>query len=235
MAKTKRLFISLLVLSEHRGPLGQWRGLATVCHRLLKAPLPALRFVTGSAYENWLERIPALAVLLMRHTCWPTLGSHLDNRNNHPLSERSRRAGSLSVLLTHNGNIPRVAQYFSRSGLPRRLDVDSEILLRLARRHAQVGGIDVAALLRDMARCESHLADMLAWATHQETVILIRRDRPNSLAFHVRRRLIATPRSPPFWKMLCRPARLDPAQHAQTSALTLLTDKWTMPQSHPFS
>jgi glucosamine 6-phosphate synthetase-like amidotransferase/phosphosugar isomerase protein len=69
--------------------------------------------------------------------------------------------------------------------------VDSELLVRLARQHALPSGIDVPTLLRDLARCEGHIAAVLAWASHPETVILIRRDRPLWLAWQTRRRLLA--------------------------------------------
>lgn len=190
MAAVQELFTRLLVLSEHRGPHATgaaWMD-ASGSHRVLKAPQPASRFVTSAAYAGWLDRVPSTAVLLMGHTRWPTQGTHLDRRNNHPLVDQR---GANPILLTHNGNIPQVAQYFKRFGLPRRWGVDSEILVRLARRHADVDGIDVPALLRDMARCAGNIAAVLAWTAHPETVLIIRRDRPLFLAWHQRHRLLA--------------------------------------------
>lgn len=191
MASIGDLFTRLLVLSEHRGPLASgaaWLD-ASGSHRIHKAPQPASRFVASAPYAGWLASIPSSAVLLMGHTRWPTQGSHLANQNNHPLADAARRAKP--ILLTHNGNIPEVTYYFRHFGLPRRWGVDSEILVRLARRHALLEGIDLPALLRDMARCEGHIAAVLAWAAHPEVVILIRRDKPLFLAWHQRRRLLA--------------------------------------------
>ena len=182
------LFTRLLVLSEHRGPMATgaaWLD-ASGRHRIHKAPLSATRFVTSAAYSNWQSSIPASAVMLMGHTRWPTQGTYLDNRNNHPLSD-----GRKALLLCHNGNIPQPAKYFKHFGLPRCWGVDSEILVRLARRHALPEGIDVPALLRDMARCEGNIAAVLAWAAHPEILILIRRDRPLFMAWHGRRKLLA--------------------------------------------
>lgn len=189
MTAIQELFTRLLLLSEHRGPLASgaaWLD-ASGRHRIHKFPRPASRFVASAAYAGWVASIPSSAVLLMGHTRWPTQGTHLDNRNNHPLADQRAKP----VILTHNGNVAEVAQYFARFGLPRRWGVDSEILVRLARRHALPEGIDVPALLRDMSRCEGHIAVVLAWAAHPESVILIRRDKPLFLAWHARRRLLA--------------------------------------------
>ncbi len=189
MAGIAKLFTRLLVLSEHRGPHASgaaWLD-SSGAHRLHKAPESASMFVTGNAYEEWQASIPPTATLLMGHTRWPTQGTHLDNRNNHPLSD----SGEHPILLTHNGNIPEVDLCFRHFGLPRRWGVDSEILLRLARRHARPGGVDVAALLGDMARCPGDIASVVAWAAYPETILLIRRDRPLFIAWNARRRLLA--------------------------------------------
>lgn len=114
------LFTRLLSLSEHRGPLASgaaWLD-ASGLHRIHKAPQPASRFIAGAAYARWMASVPTSTTLLMGQTRWPTQGSHLVSRNNHPLSDR--RAGCHPVLLTHNGNIPGVNRYFARFGLPRR-------------------------------------------------------------------------------------------------------------------
>ncbi|HNY28679.1 MAG TPA: hypothetical protein PKH31_14995, partial [Candidatus Sumerlaeota bacterium] len=179
----------LLVLSEHRGPHASgtaWLD-ASGAYCLYKAPQPASRFVTGQEYEEWQASIPATTTLLMGHTRWPTQGSHLDNRNNHPLSDG---AGEDAILLTHNGNIPQVERCFRHFGLVRRWGVDSEILLRLARRHARPEGIDAVGLLGDMGRCPGDIAAVVAWAASPEMVLLIRRERPLFLAWNARRRLL---------------------------------------------
>jgi len=191
MAGIAQLFTRLLVLSEHRGPHASgaaWLD-ASGAHRLHKAPRSASRFVSGQDYGEWMASIPATATLLMGHTRWPTQGSHLDNRNNHPLVDGG---GEDAILLTHNGNIPQVERCFRHFGLVRRWGVDSEILLRLARRHARPDeGLDVAALLGDMGRCPGDIAAVVAWTACPETLLLIRRERPLFLAWNARRRLLA--------------------------------------------
>ena len=201
LASARRLFNRLLLLSEHRGPLASgaaWLD-ASGCHRVYKAPLPASEFVTTRDYEAWLGSIPSTAVLLMGHTRWPTMGSHRVSHNNHPLVDNGRsgpsgqpsRSAQGTILVTHNGHIPNVAACFGHFGLPRRWEVDSELLLRLARRHATSHGIDIPALLADIGQCPGHIAAVTAWAAHPETVLFIRRDRLLYLAFHARRRLVA--------------------------------------------
>jgi glucosamine 6-phosphate synthetase-like amidotransferase/phosphosugar isomerase protein len=191
MAEIGKLFTRLLVLSEHRGPHASgaaWLDASGV-HRLHKAPQPASRFVTGQDYGEWLASIPPTATLLMGHTRWPTQGSHLDNRNNHPLSDGG---GKDVILLTHNGNIPQVERCFRHFGLVRRWGVDSELLLRLARRHARPNErLDVAGLLGDMGRCPGDIAAVVAWTACPDTVLLVRRERPLFLSWNARRRLLA--------------------------------------------
>ncbi|HEY3416710.1 MAG TPA: glucosamine 6-phosphate synthetase, partial [Armatimonadota bacterium] len=192
LASATRLFTRLLLLSEHRGPLASGAAWLDTSgrHRIYKAPLPASNFIAAAGYDDWLGSIPPTAVLIMGHTRWPTQGSHLDNRNNHPLSDPSGRAGHRSVLLlTHNGHLPHVEQLFTRLGLSRSWEVDSELLLRLTRRHALPDGIDTPALLADISQCPGHIAAVVAWAAHPETVLFIRRDRPLYLAFSKHRRL----------------------------------------------
>lgn len=191
LASVASLFTRLLLLSEHRGPLASGAAWLDTSgrHQIHKAPLPASDFIAAAGYADWLGSIPSTAVLLMGHTRWPTQGSHLDNRNNHPLADD--RSGSRPVLLTHNGHLSAVSQLFVHFGLPRRWDVDSELLLRLTRRHALPDGIDTSALLADIEQCPGHLAAVAVWAAHPETVLFIRRDRPLFLAFHARRRLVA--------------------------------------------
>jgi glucosamine 6-phosphate synthetase-like amidotransferase/phosphosugar isomerase protein len=190
MVEIGKLFTRLLVLSEHRGPHASgaaWLD-ASGAHRLYKTPQAASRFVAGKNYEEWMASIPATATLLMGHTRWPTQGTHLDNRNNHPLADGGEED---AILLTHNGNIPQVERYFRHFGLSRRWGVDSELLLRLARRHALPEGVDVPSLLRDMTRCPGDIAAVLAWNAYPETILLIRRDRPLFIAWNARRHLLA--------------------------------------------
>jgi glutamine phosphoribosylpyrophosphate amidotransferase len=178
----------LLILSEHRGPHATgvaWLRADGSCG-IEKAPLPAGSFVRSRGYERWCRSVAGEFTLLMGHTRYPTQGSHRDNRNNQPLVERTR-AG---VLLTHNGHIPAVGQYFRCFALPRRFEVDSELLLRLACRRAGRDGVDVVALLQDTVRCAGHITAVLAALAKPEEVVFVRRGRPICLAYHHQRRLL---------------------------------------------
>ena len=201
LVSARNLFTHLLLLSEHRGPLASGAAWLDTSgrHQIHKAPLPASDFIAAAGYADWLGSIPSTAVLLMGHTRWPTMGSHRVSHNNHPLVDNGRsgpsgqpsRSAQGTILVTHNGHIPNVAACFGHFGLPRRWEVDSELLLRLARRHVTSHGIDIPALLADIEQCPGHIAAVAAWAAHPETVLFIRRDRPLFLAFHARRRLVA--------------------------------------------
>lgn len=234
LASAAGLFTHLLVLSEHRGPLATgaaWLD-ASGRHRIHKVPLPASEFIAADGYDDWLGSIPPTAVLLMGHTRWPTQGSHLDNRNNHPLVDRR----VVPILATHNGHIPHAAQYFKRFGLPRHWEVDSELLLRLARKHATSHGIDITALLTDIGQCPGHIAAVLAWAAHPEAILFIRRDRPLYLAFNKSRRLIVYASERAILELILagqtswRIHRLH-----ENTALVVRTDVWEKPVEYPLS
>lgn len=184
-----RLFTRMLCLSEHRGPDATGAAWLDAGGRLrvCKAPIAASQFTRSPTYRAWRNSVSPSTYLLMGHTRLPTQGSHLHRRNNHPLVDRRE----FPVVLTHNGNFPGANRYFRHFGLKRRWEVDSELLVRLARRHAGVEGIDLPALLKDIGQCQGHLAAVLAWAAKPGVVILLRRDRPLFLAWQERRRLLA--------------------------------------------
>ena len=93
------LFTRLLVASEHRGPFAT--GVALIKssgdYIVHKAPASASQFVNSRDYRFVLDRLDQDATLLMGHTRWPTLGSHLDNANNHPLVGDGKRP----CIVTH--------------------------------------------------------------------------------------------------------------------------------------
>jgi len=207
-------FSRLLVLSEHRGPHAT--GAAWVCEdgacRVEKSPTPAERFVAGEVFRDWRRSVNCRTTVLMGHTRYPTQGSPLDNRNNQPLLE----AEDCAVLLTHNGHIPGVARHFRRFGLPRRYEVDSELLARLACRHAGADGLAVTSLLQDLRSCEGRMAVAVVAFTKPGRILFVRRDRPLHLAYHPRRRLLLYASEPGIlldaiggeegWRARCVPA-----------------------------
>src|SRR3990172_6989604 len=84
----RHLFTRLLVNSEHRGPYAT--GAAVMDKEggycMMKEPLMASEFVETVQYLRLMDQINGDTSILMGHTRYPTRGSHLDNRNNHPLA-----------------------------------------------------------------------------------------------------------------------------------------------------
>jgi glucosamine 6-phosphate synthetase-like amidotransferase/phosphosugar isomerase protein len=207
-------FTRLLLLSEHRGPHAT--GAAWVKRdgtmRVVKAPLPARTFVQTAEYLDWLAGIDNQVTYLMGHTRWPTRGSERNPANNHPLvapvgltgagSEQmpaSAAAGPMAgrtgqrqaVLACHNGFIRDPDGWSKRLSLPRTAQVDSELLLRLAQRHADADGLDLPAFLADIAPLEGRMSCTLVATTKPEEVILLRGNMPLEVSLHRRLKLLA--------------------------------------------
>jgi glucosamine 6-phosphate synthetase-like amidotransferase/phosphosugar isomerase protein len=209
-------FTRLLLLSEHRGPHAT--GAAWVKRdgtmRVVKAPLPARAFIQTAEYLDWLFGIDKDVTYLMGHTRWPTRGSERNPANNHPLvapitlSEGGwgkaptstpvgdrltarRTCQRQAVLAAHNGHVLRVEDHFSRLQLPRTAQVDSELLLRLAQRHADADGLDLPAFLTDIAPLEGRMSCTLVATTKPEEIILLRGNMPLEVRVHRRQRLLA--------------------------------------------
>lgn len=182
IASVTALFTQLLVLSEHRGPYAT--GAAVVIGdgtlQTAKSPTPAHRFVHSTEYAKLCRQVDERVALLMGHTRWPTQGSQLHNENNQPLLSD----GPIRLALTHNGNIPDVAQYFDAFGLQREWEVDSELLLRLACRHLSQDGLAIQDMIHDLALCAGQIAAVLVMTSCPDEVIFIRRDRPIWIAYH---------------------------------------------------
>lgn len=139
----------------------------------------ARRFVRSVGYKDLCRQIDRDVALLMGHTRWPTQGSYLCNDNNQPLvSDEPNR-----LALTHNGNIPDVACYFSLFDLERKWEVDSELLLRLARRHILADGLAIPHLIDDLSLCAGQIAAVVATASRPDEVVFVRRDRPLWVAY----------------------------------------------------
>jgi glucosamine 6-phosphate synthetase-like amidotransferase/phosphosugar isomerase protein len=210
-------FSRLLLLSEHRGPHAT--GAAWVKRdgtmRVLKAPLPARAFIQTAEYLDWLLEIDNDVTYLMGHTRWPTRGSERNPANNHPLVAQVELGAASSadralaghggtavaardnsrqthfVACSHNGFIRDPDGWSRRLALPRTAQVDSELLVRLAQRHAGADGLNLPALLADIAPLEGRMSCALVATTKPEEVILLRGNMPLEVRLHRRQKLLA--------------------------------------------
>jgi hypothetical protein len=69
--------------------------------------------------------------------------------------------------------------------------VDSELLVRLAQRHASADGLDLPAFLADIAPLEGRMSCTLVATTKPEEIILLRGNMPLEARQHRRQRLLA--------------------------------------------
>ena len=188
------LFTRLLVGSEHRGPFAT--GVALVNsngdYYVSKTPVPASQFVCSRGCRLVLDRLDAGTTLLMGHTRWPTLGSHLDSANNHPL------AGD--CLITHQGHITNAGALFRSMNLKREAEVDSEILLRLAEKNLTKSGIDPIGLADDLALCRGRLSAVIVATSDPTRIILVKGNQPLEVRCHRKRAIIAYASEPEILK-----------------------------------
>ena len=183
------IFTGLLVASEHRGRHAT--GVAMVNARgdyyVSKAPVPASQFTRSRGFRDVIDRVDSDATCLMGHTRWPTRGSHLDNANNHPLVGE----GKSPCVITHNGHIQNATALFQALDLPRKAQVDSEILLRLAEANLIETGIEPVGFAEDLSRCRGKLSAVVVVTSDPTRILLIKGNQPLELRYHKERGLIA--------------------------------------------
>lgn len=176
--RIRRLFTRLLVESEHRGPYAT--GVAVIgadgtC-RVHKAPVMASGFVSTHGYRDAMASVNSGTTIIMGHTRWPTRGSHLDNRNNQPLSGR--------CVVAHNGHIRNADEVSDLLGLSRLWEVDSEALLRIADRNLVNNGLDVSGLRDDLRYLSGRLSAVIADPRNPDTIYLIKGNQPLFLRWY---------------------------------------------------
>ena len=239
-------FTRMLLLSEHRGPHAT--GVAWVKRdgsmQVAKEPLPACEFVQTDAFLDWLNGVDRQVTYLMGHTRWPSRGSVRNPHNNHPLVlpivDSILEAGNSAcadsndtcigqVALTHNGTISDHAHHLARMGLPRTTQVDSELLARIAQRHADEHGIDVEAFLADLAPLDGSMSVSLVATTRPDEIILLKGNMPLEVRVHPRRRvLLYASEAHILDRVIGEEAGWKPLPLAYGEGLVVNTQAWTM-------
>lgn len=179
MTHLKVVFAHLLLLSQERGPHAT--GVSWLKrdgeYSIMKRPQKAYDFVRNKAFRSFLAVVDSNVTWLAGHNRWPTQGSELNNRNNHPIL-----AGH--VAGTHNGVLTNVNDLFIRFDLPRSAEVDSEFLFRLADATLIDGRVNVAAFKAGLALCEGEVSAVMASRLNPEEIILIKGNRPLEVRYH---------------------------------------------------
>jgi len=178
-------FLRLLALNEFRGKHAS--GVALIdndgAYRLLKRPIEASKFVCMPEFREVMESLSNKTTLLMGHARFATVGSHENMVNNHP-----NKAGC--CLSTMNGTIYNADELFKKLRLRRFAEVDSELIARLADRHAPDGEIKVANFVHALRFCRGQISAIAASLLDPERVIILKGNRPLSLRYNPKLRVI---------------------------------------------
>jgi glucosamine 6-phosphate synthetase-like amidotransferase/phosphosugar isomerase protein len=162
-------FATLLAATEVRGrdAAGAFvftPGKTTYYH---KQPGPASRMVVQPAFWALLDTITSETVGVVGHTRWATRGRPQVNANNHPLM-----AGP--IIGVHNGVVTNYGELARQVEVT--TQVDSEVIFRLLRRHAN-GHTRPKAVRRALARVDGGFA--IAFADMRgESIWLARNHMP---------------------------------------------------------
>jgi len=176
------VFTELLVLNETRGT--DAAGLAVVrkdgSHKLFKRPGPASALVEDKLYHAVLD-LDNKATVVLGHTRRKTRGSESNNRNNHPAC-----VGPAPILAaTHNGCILNADYLAKKLRLPRKAEVDSEVLYRILHRAG-----DIAELRKLLALCRGRMSVAYVRMDKPDRLCLLKGDMPLSAAWVRRLRAV---------------------------------------------
>ena len=166
------VFTELLAMCEARGK--DAAGAAVVrqdgSHKLFKRPRPASELVEDKLY-HCVTSLDNKVTVLLGHTRRKTRGTERDNANNHP-----KCVGPEPVLAaTHNGCILNADALAKRLRLPRKAEVDSEVLYRIL--HRAKG---VADLRRMLSQCRGRISAAYVRTDRPDRLCLLKGDMPLS-------------------------------------------------------
>lgn len=176
------LFTNVLELSEKRGRHATGVSLVKSggASRLCKKAIPASEFVREDKYRDILDSLDDSTTVLMGHTRWATVGDPDDPANAHPI-----RAGV--VVGTANGTVINADRLFRRFKLPRRAEVDSEVIFRLADEAVGPDGrINVHSLAQRLAMCKGSLSAVMVAKTDPGRVVMVKGNKPLEMMYSAR-------------------------------------------------
>jgi len=177
----RQLFTQMLVSNEERGRDAS--GVAAIqqdgTYGLFKQPIPASQLVETEAYESVIASINHRTTCLLGHTRMPTKGSRWDNANNHPLRAEW-------VLGIHNGHIHNDDELFGRLALPRRGQVDSEIIFRIldTLSPTSLDGTYLSAVQQQMARLQGRFATLSIDLRRPGRLLALKYNMPLCVHYH---------------------------------------------------
>lgn len=180
-AAIRECFTQMLLFNEERGR--DACGVALICvdgsSKLFKAPVPAVELVASAGYRRVMECLGRNTTCLLGHTRMPTKGTRWNNDNNHPVVTGH-------VVGIHNGHIANDDALFAALGLPRRGEVDSEIIFRLldTLSPASNNGSYLGAAARKVARLEGRFATLSIDLRRPGRLLVLKKDAPLCVHYH---------------------------------------------------
>ena len=185
LAHLRDVFTRLLALNQFRGEHAT--GIASVnvdgSYRLLKRPIKASEFVCFDEYRNHMNELSNKTTLIMGHARLATVGSIENTGNCHPIK-------SGCCLATANGTIFNADELFKKLKLRRFAEVDSELIARLADKHAPDGEILVRNFVHSLRLCRGQISAVVASFMDPCKVIILKGNRPLSLRYSAKYRAI---------------------------------------------
>jgi glucosamine 6-phosphate synthetase-like amidotransferase/phosphosugar isomerase protein len=173
------IFLRLLALNEFRGKDSS--GVAMVnndgTYRLLKRPIATSKFICLPEYHKLADALSDQTSLLMGHARFATVGSVKKMSNGHPIK-------SGCCLATANGTIFNASELFRRFRLNRFAEVDSELIARLADRHAPYGDIEIKNYLHALRLCRGQISAVVTSLLNPQNVIILKGNKPLSLRYN---------------------------------------------------
>ncbi|HOC92748.1 MAG TPA: glucosamine 6-phosphate synthetase [bacterium] len=169
-----RVFTDLLLLNQARGK--DAAGLAMIrrdgSYSLFKRPGPAEKLILEEKYAEVIGRLDNKTTCILGHTRLKTRGTEANSLNNHPI-----RAGA--VIGAAAGTILNADALFRKFRLPRRAEVDSEFIFRLADRKESIE--DFTACLRNV---RGGMSAVFTRTSAPDTVLVIKGNKPLTLWYH---------------------------------------------------
>jgi amidophosphoribosyltransferase len=152
--------------------------------RLYKRDAPSFDVIKDAGFRTIAEGFNQHAVAVVGHTRWMTTGSPTNPRNNHPII-----AGE--IVGTHNGHIANADALFTEFQLARKAEVDSEVLFRLADKHATGRGLNLHKYCHDLKRVQGSLSTVMLNRRCPHEIVVVKGNSPLSCRWHSRLKVLA--------------------------------------------